>query len=85
MRKRGWWSEPELSDEALEAFRWYLKLNKWRQDANGALVLDRLKFRDLLEYRRVYDSWLDDEYLFEVVHAIDGEYLKQLARRQNSR
>lgn len=83
MIRRGWWSEPELSPEAQEAFRWYMKLNKWRLDASGALVLDRLKFDELLAFRQVYDSSLDNEYLFEVVNAIDTEYLQQLARRQS--
>lgn len=84
MKANGWWSEPEVSDEVSEAFRWYWKLNKWRLNAEGRLVLNRLTFSELLSFREVYDSSLDNEFLFEVVHSIDGAYLGELAKRQVS-
>jgi hypothetical protein len=84
MKRRKLWSEPEVTPEVTESIRWYLKLDKWRYDPNGQATLEPLRFADLIEYRRVYDSWLDNEYLFELIHAIDSEYLKQLAMRRKS-
>ena len=63
-----------------EAFRWYNKIMKWRpvqRQESGALIPYKLELGNLIEFRRVYDTSLDDEYLFEVVLAIDNAYLEE--------
>lgn len=84
MKRNGWWNEPELSDEAREAFRWWCKIEKWRpfkQQEDGSMIPYRLEFSDLLDFRNVYDTALDNEYLFEVVRAIDDEWIMQLSKK----
>lgn len=70
---------PEESNPDIdEAIRWYNKVLDWREIDSNTGIYKRIRFEEIQMFRSVYFTYLDNEYLFEIINAIDYEYIKNL-------
>lgn len=68
----------ESNNDIDEALRWYNRVLDWREVDYNTGIYKRIRFEEIKMFRSVYFTYLDDEYLFEVVNSIDYEYIKNL-------
>lgn len=74
---------PESSDNIDICISWFFDVLKWREYNLEYGVPEKLSFEKILSLKSVYEVVLESEiYFFEVISAIDEEYIQTMYERK---
>jgi len=77
---------PESNDNIDICISWFFDVLKWRKYSLEHGVPERISFDEINSLRRVYEVVLESEiYFYELINAIDEEYIATIYERKRGK